>query len=111
MQKLYARSVFFVRDAVRSLEFYTKNLGFTLDWTHEEQGRPFVFQVSFHGIEIILNQTENPSQDRPGHGRVFVGLDEGQASTFVQHVRAKGLSVRATHWGGPTIVMADLDKK
>jgi len=29
---LYARSVFFVADAEASLRFYTKELGFSLDW-------------------------------------------------------------------------------
>jgi len=29
----YARAVFFVRDAERSLRFYTEKLGFSVDWT------------------------------------------------------------------------------
>ncbi len=43
MQDLSARAGFFVKDAERSLSFYTGALGFALDWTHQEQGRAFVF--------------------------------------------------------------------
>jgi catechol 2,3-dioxygenase-like lactoylglutathione lyase family enzyme len=110
MKKLHVRSVFFVRDAVRSLEFYTNTLGFSLDWTHEEQGRPYVFQVSFLGMEIILNQTDVSIQDRPGHGRIFSGLDEDQAKALARHVQSKGIPTSVIHWGAPTIVMVDLDQ-
>jgi len=76
VQNLYARSVFFVKDAERSLRFYTDALGFTLDWNHQEQGRAFVFQVSLFGFQLILNQTEPWTENRAGHGRVFIGLDD-----------------------------------
>jgi catechol 2,3-dioxygenase-like lactoylglutathione lyase family enzyme len=50
--------VFFVKDAERSLSFYTDALGFALDWNHQEHGRAFVVQVSLFGLQLILNQTE-----------------------------------------------------
>src|SRR5947207_3139441 len=68
---LYARSVFFVKDAERSLRFYTETLGFSLDWKYEEQGRAFVLQVSLLGFELILNQTGRQTEDRAGHRRVY----------------------------------------
>jgi len=40
MHDLGARPVFFVHDTPRAIEFYTNSLGFTLDWVHEENGRP-----------------------------------------------------------------------
>ncbi len=110
MQNFHARSVFFVQDTPTALEFYTRTLGFNLDWTHEEDGRPFVIQVSLLGMEIILNQTESNTGDRPGHGRIFVGLDEAQTTVFLQHVRDKGISPAYTHWGAPTMVVVDQDK-
>jgi hypothetical protein len=61
-------------------------------------------------MQIILNQAEDSTKDRPGHGRLFVGLDESQGAALSRHVQAKGVSASATHWGGPTIVMADLDQ-
>jgi len=110
MQNLYARSVFFVRDTPRAMEFYTNTLGFHLDWAYEEQGRPYVVQVSLWGMEIILNQVETPESDRPGHGRLFVGLDEKQTAAFLEHVKSKGISTTYTHWGAPTMVLFDLDR-
>jgi catechol 2,3-dioxygenase-like lactoylglutathione lyase family enzyme len=110
MQNLYARCVFFVQDTPRAMEFYTNTLGFKLDWTHEEHGRPFVVQVSLLGLEIIINQTEAPTKDRAGHGRLFVGLDDDQTAAFLQHVQEKGISVTDTHWGAPTLAIYDLDR-
>lgn len=110
MQNLYARTVFFVRDTSAALEFYTSALGFKLDWTHEVEGRPYVIQVSLLGLEIILNQTESDTRGRPGHGRLFVGLDEAQTAAFLQHLRKKGISPAYEHWGAPTMVVSDLDQ-
>ena len=55
MDNLYARSVFFVQDAERSLRFYTERLGFSEDWNVQEEGRTTVCQVSLFGFELILN--------------------------------------------------------
>jgi catechol 2,3-dioxygenase-like lactoylglutathione lyase family enzyme len=110
MEKLYARTVFFVRDTPRALEFYTSNLGFSLDGTYEEQGRPYVIQVSLLGLEIILNQTEMSTEDRPGHGRTYVGLDDAQVAALLEHVQSKGILPTYTHWGAPTLVISDVDK-
>ena len=110
MQNLYARTVFFVHDTPTALEFYTRTLGFKLDWTHEVEGRPYVIQISLLGMEIILNQTETNSGDRPGHGRLFVGLDENQTAAFLQHIKNKGISPAYEHWGAPTMVVVDQDQ-
>ena len=82
MNNLYARCVFFVKDAERSLRFYTETLGFSLEWKHEEQGRVFVFEVSLLGFQLILNQTEPSTEDRAGHGRLFIGLDDDQVDAL-----------------------------
>jgi len=108
--KFGARTVFFVRDTPRAMEFYTHVLGFHLDWTHEEQGVPFVVQVSLMGLEIILNQTETEDLDRAGHGRVFVGLDDAQTVALLQHIQSRGISTTYTHWGAPTLAIHDLDR-
>lgn len=73
MQNFCARAVFFVRDAERSLGYYRDTLGFKLDWNHKENDRAFVFQVSLFGFELIVNQTEDWTKDRMGHGWVFIG--------------------------------------
>ena len=66
MNHLYARSVFFVNDAERSLRFYTEQLGFSLDWDSKDG----VFQVSLFGFELILNEIADHTRARAGHGRV-----------------------------------------
>jgi hypothetical protein len=50
MNSLYARSVFFVDDAQRALRFCVEQLGFAMDWNHEEEGRTEECQVS-RGIQ------------------------------------------------------------
>jgi catechol 2,3-dioxygenase-like lactoylglutathione lyase family enzyme len=110
MDSLYARSVFFVRDAQRSLDYYTQTLGFSLDWNYEEAGRPFVFQVSLLGFELILNQAEESTKDRPGHGRVFLGLEDDQLESFRQHINTKGIKPISVHWGAPTLAIRDIDE-
>jgi hypothetical protein len=70
------------------MQFYTNKLGFCLDWTHEEQGRPYVVQVSLLGMEIILNQT----------------------AALLHLVRSNGISATYTHWGAPALVISDVDE-
>ena len=108
-QHLTAKSVFFVRDTPSALAFYKDVLGFSLDWSHEVLGRPFVVQVKFLGLELILNQVEPDTVDRPGTGRIFLGISEAQSAALLHHVRSRGISIGHLHWGGPTIVMTDLD--
>ena len=109
MQNLYARTVLFVREAQRSLDYYTKTLGFSLDWNHEEGGRPFVFQVNLLGFQLILNQSEGWTENRPGHGRVFIGLEDDQLEPFREHLSANSIETTSFHWGAPTTVIRDLD--
>jgi catechol 2,3-dioxygenase-like lactoylglutathione lyase family enzyme len=109
VQDLSARSVFFVKDAERSLSFYTGALGFALDWTHQEEGRTFVFQVSLFGLQLILNQTEPWTDNRAGHGRVFIGIDPEQVEPFRGHLTDKSIKTTVIQWGAPTLVIRDVD--
>jgi catechol 2,3-dioxygenase-like lactoylglutathione lyase family enzyme len=110
MSNFYARSVFFVKDAERSLKFYTETLGFSLGWTYQEQGRAWVFQVGLLGFELILNQTEPSTEDRAGHGRLFIGLEDDQVAAFRQHIDEKSIKTTVVPWGNPTLVIRDLDE-
>ena len=98
MHNLHARTVFFVEDAERSLRFY------------KESRRAFVFQVSWLGFELILNQAETWTSGRIGHGRVFIGLDEEQATRLQEHIEANGIETSDFHWGAPTLVIRDIDE-
>ena len=110
MNNLYGRSVFFVKDAERSLGFYTETLGFSLDWKYEEEGRAFVLQVSLLGFELILNQTGPQTEGRAGHGRVFIGLDDDQVDRFREHIREQAIATEVVEWGRQTLVIRDLDE-
>ena len=109
MNNLYARSVFFVKDAERSLRFYKEQLGFTEDWNYKEEGRTFVCQVSLFGFELILNEIDRRTQNRAGQGRVFIGLDDDQAEPLREHFGANGIQAERVQWGRPTLLVRDLD--
>jgi catechol 2,3-dioxygenase-like lactoylglutathione lyase family enzyme len=109
MDDFYARSVFFVRDAEAALAFYTQTLGFGLDWNYQYEGRACVFEVSLFGFELILNQVFDDTRDRAGHGRLFIGLEDNQATALCEHIRAKGIQFSRDDWGKPTLVIKDLD--
>jgi len=98
-----------VKDAERSLKFYTETLGFSLEWNYQEEGRTFVFEVSLLGFQLILNETEAGTADRAGHGRVFIGLDDDQVDSFRKHIEEKGIETTVVQWGNPTLVIRDLD--
>jgi catechol 2,3-dioxygenase-like lactoylglutathione lyase family enzyme len=104
------RAVFFVKDAERALDFYKETLGFTVDWTHQEDGKPTIFQVNLFGSKLILNQTEPWTEDRPGHGRVFLRLDTEQLAPFRQHLTAHHIKTSVIFWGTPTLVIRDMDE-
>ncbi len=110
MDNLYARSVFFVKDAEQSLSFYTDVLGFRLDWNHKEQGKAYVFQVSLFGFELILNQVEPWTKDRAGRGRLFIGLNGEHVAPFREHLQKKGIKTTVLRWGAPTLVIHDADE-
>jgi catechol 2,3-dioxygenase-like lactoylglutathione lyase family enzyme len=109
MNTLYARSVFFVKDAAPALRFYTERLGFSEDWNYREEGRTVVCQVSLFGFELILNEIDDRTQTRAGHGRVFIGLDDDQGEPLCKHIVAKGIQAQRVDWGRPTLVIRDLD--
>lgn len=110
MNELGAKPVFFVQNAARALEFYTAKLGFTSDWVYEENGLPYVAQVSLLGLRIILNQQEAPADERPGRGRIFIGLDDEQSAAILRHIETKGIAAAYAHWGEPTLAIYDQDR-
>jgi catechol 2,3-dioxygenase-like lactoylglutathione lyase family enzyme len=105
VNNLYARGVFFVEDAERSMRFYTEQLGFSADWDSKDG----VFQVSLFGFELILHEVESWTRARVGHGRVFIGLDDDQGGPLREHIAAKGIQTARVDWGRPTLVIRDLD--
>ena len=109
MNNLYARAVFFVENAERSLRFYVERLGFSEDWAYREDGRAYVCQVGLLGFELILNEVDDQTRARAGHGRVFIGLEDDQIRPVLEHIAAKGVRTERREWGKPTLVIKDLD--
>jgi catechol 2,3-dioxygenase-like lactoylglutathione lyase family enzyme len=109
MNNLYARSVFYVKNAESALRFYTESLGFSEDWNYREEGRTYVCQVSLFGFELILNEIGDRTQSRAGHGRVFIGLDDDQGEPLRKHIATWGIQTQRDDWGRPTLVVRDLD--
>ena len=107
--KLYARAVFFAADAGASLSDYVDRLGFTEEWMYEEAGKPYVFQVSLLGFEVIINQVDADNSERAGHGRVYIGLEDDQIGPVIAHIQAKNIATERRNWGQPTLVVRDLD--
>jgi hypothetical protein len=105
MTTLYARAVFFVTEAARSLRHYTEDLGFSLDWDSGDG----VFQVSLLGFELILNQAGPRTRERVGKGRVFIGLEDDQGEPLRRHIAAKGIQTLRVQWGRPTLAITDVD--
>lgn len=110
MDNLYARAVFFVADAERSLRFYTEHLGFSVDWKAPPETPTYVFQVSLFGFELILNQVHDGTRERAGHGRLFIGLEDDQIEPVRKHIAAKGIQTERVDWGQPTLVIRDVDQ-
>ena len=110
MDDWYARAVFFVKDAERSLRFYTDTLGFSVDWKFDYEGRADVFQVKLHGFALIVDQASAETEARVGHGRVFIGLDDGeQTESLRRQIEERAIETTVEHWGKPTRVIRDLD--
>ncbi|HEY6333546.1 MAG TPA: glyoxalase superfamily protein [Blastocatellia bacterium] len=106
MKSWYSRPVFFVRDAERSIDFFTGMLGFSLDWNYQEEGRAYVCQVSRPGFELILAQNEV----KAGNGRVFISLDSEQEKALRKEIQEANIEASDSRWGMPIIQILDLDK-
>lgn len=110
VNNFFAKSVFFVRDTERAKQFYLHTFGFSLEWNHQEQNQTFACEVSLFGLQLILNQIDHSTENRAGHGRVFIGLDDNQAEALLNHIKAKNIKTKLVEWGQPTIVIRDLDE-
>jgi catechol 2,3-dioxygenase-like lactoylglutathione lyase family enzyme len=106
MKNWYSRPVFFVRSPVEAVAFYTEKLGFTLDWSYEEDGRAYVCQVSRYGFELILAE----DAERAGKGRVFISLDLKQERELRGEIEAGGIETGDSRWGMPIIEILDVDR-
>ena len=57
MTDWFARPVLHVTDVEASLRFYVNQLGFTIPWRFDEDGRAHVAQVDRQGCALILSDS------------------------------------------------------
>jgi len=104
MESWHSRTVFFVKDADRSVAFYRDKLGCVLDWNYQEDGRSVVCQVSRDGLKLILAAQDDR---KAGQGRVFITHVKGSA--LRKEIAEKGIEAQDDDWGMPVIVIEDPD--
>jgi catechol 2,3-dioxygenase-like lactoylglutathione lyase family enzyme len=104
MESWFSRTVFFVKDAERSVAFYRDKLGCELDWNYEEEGRSVVCQVNRQGLKLILAAQDDR---KAGQGRVFITHFEEAA--LRKEIAERGVEAEDDDWGMPVIVIEDPD--
>ena len=115
MTEWVARPVLHVSSVEASLRFYVDQLGFTIPWQFEEQGRVFVAQVDRTGCALILAEQW---PEKVGKGLMFISLNV-EPETHEAAVAAldalrvelegRGVPVKDGRWGYRLLVVEDLD--
>jgi catechol 2,3-dioxygenase-like lactoylglutathione lyase family enzyme len=102
----YSRTVLFVSDMKRSIDFYVKKFGFTENWRFEaEGGNASVAQVARPGIELIL-AAESP--EKMGKGLMFISLDGDDAVAALHaELEGRGVEVKEGIWGYRVMVITE----
>jgi hypothetical protein len=72
MTDWFARPVLHVSNVDASLRFYADQLGFTVPWRYEEEGRARVAQVDRQSCALILS---DQSPEKVGKGLMFISLN------------------------------------
>ena len=103
----YARTVLFVADIDRSVDFYVKQFGFTENWRFEVEGKASVAQVARPGVELILTADGGP--DREGKGLMFISLDGEVLNALRAELEGRGVDVKDGVWGYRVMVVTDPD--
>jgi catechol 2,3-dioxygenase-like lactoylglutathione lyase family enzyme len=117
-EQWYARSVLFVADIDRTLDFYVRQLGFTQNWRFEEAGKAFVAQADRQGCALIFS-SQWPG--KVGKGLMFISLDldaplerlSDAVTQALDRLRAefasRGVAVQDGWWGYRVLVVTDPD--
>jgi catechol 2,3-dioxygenase-like lactoylglutathione lyase family enzyme len=115
MTDWYARPILNVTDVEASLAFYVNQLGFTIPWRYEENGKAHVAEVDRQGSALILADTW---PGKIGNGMIFISLNveppTSEAATAAldalrAELEAKGVPVKDGSWGYRLLVIEDPD--
>ena len=115
MTDWFARPVLHVKDVEASLHFYVNQLGFTIPWRYDEDGRVFVAQIDRQGCALILCDMW---PEKIGKGLMFISLNvepetPEAAVAALDALRAelesRGAPVKEGWWGYRLLVVDDPD--
>ena len=115
MTEWFARPVLHVSSVEASLRFYVDQLGFTIPWQFEEDGRVFVAQVDRTGCALILAEQW---PEKVGKGLMFISLNvepETHEAAIAAldalrvELEGRGVPVKDGRWGYRLLVVEDLD--
>ena len=115
MTEWFARPVLHVSSVEASLRFYVDQLGFTISWQFEEDGRVFVAQVDRTGCALILAEHW---PEKVGKGLMFISLNvepETHEAAIAAldalrvELEGRGVPVKDGRWGYRLLVVEDLD--
>jgi catechol 2,3-dioxygenase-like lactoylglutathione lyase family enzyme len=106
MSGWYARAVLHVADVDRSVDFYTRSLGFSEAWRHADKDHLLVAQVDRDGCELILS-CQWP--DKCGHGLMFISLTPDALAAARAEFERAGVAVKDGQWGYKLMVVEDPD--
>jgi uncharacterized glyoxalase superfamily protein PhnB len=115
MTEWFARPVLHVSSVEASLRFYVDQLGFTIPWRYEEDGRARVAQVDRRSCALILS---DQWPEKVGTSLMFISLnvepqtrEAGVAAldALRAELEARGVPVKDGYWGYRLLVVEDLD--
>jgi uncharacterized glyoxalase superfamily protein PhnB len=115
MTEWFARPVLHVSSVEASLRFYVDQLGFTVPWRFDDNGRVFVAQVDRQGCALILS---DQWPEKVGKGLMFISLnvesethDAAVAAldALRAELEARGAAVKDGSWGYRLLVVDDPD--
>ena len=115
MTEWFARPVLHVSSVEASLRFYVEQLGFTVPWRYEEEGRAKVAQVDRQSCALILS---DQWPEKVGKGLMFGSLNVepetreayiAALDALRAELEARGAPVKDGHWGYRLLVVEDLD--
>ena len=102
----YSRPVLFVASVERSIEFYTRLLGFEEGPRYEEDGVALVGEVAREDCTLLLN-CQQPH--KAGHGRMFISLDPEPFRRLRAEFEQRGAPVTDGWWGYDLMIVEDPD--
>jgi len=102
----YSRPVLFVADLERTIDFYTRLLGFEAGFRYEEDGKLLVSEVTRQDCVLLLSSQQ---PEKNGHGRMFISLDPEPFVHLKAEFEQRGAPVKGGYWGYELMVVEDPD--